>query len=101
VRPAHQHLRGADRPQPGQLQQLRRDRGVQHLYPGESQQPLVADRIRTDRGSGQQSAYRIGDGGSEGVAVGINTDHAVDALPGRSSGAPSDRPEDAGDGARW
>ena len=28
-------------------------------------------------------------------------DLAVDALPGRSSGAPSDRPGDAGDGARW
>jgi hypothetical protein len=33
-RPAHQHLRGADRPQPGQLQQPRRDRGVQAPVPG-------------------------------------------------------------------
>jgi hypothetical protein len=60
-----------------------------HLRPGEVEQPTVTGRIGTDRGLGEQAAHRVGDGGGQGVAVGVDADHPVDdaAQPAHRNGS--------------
>jgi hypothetical protein len=45
---------------------------------GEVQQATITGRVGPNRGLGEQAADRVGGGGGEGVAVGIDADHAVD-----------------------
>jgi hypothetical protein len=48
-----------------------------NLRSGEVEQAMVAGRISAHRRLGEQAAYWVS-GGGEGVAVGVDADHAVD-----------------------
>jgi hypothetical protein len=58
-----------------------------HLHPGKVEQLTVAGPIRADRCLGEQATNRVGGGSGEGVAVGVDANHAVDdgGQPGHHS----------------
>ena len=59
-----------------------------HLRPGEGQQAPIARRIGADRRLGQHTANRVGDGGSEAVAVGVDAGTRADnSSPRQPTGA--------------
>jgi hypothetical protein len=60
-----------------------------HLPPGEGQQLLVAGRVGAHRGLGEHATNRVGDGGGEAVAVGVDTDHPINGAgqPSHPSGS--------------
>jgi hypothetical protein len=50
---------------------------TRHLHPGELEQLTVAGPISTHRCLGEQATHHVGDSSREGVAVGVDADHAV------------------------
>jgi hypothetical protein len=71
-----------------------------HLRSGELEQATIAGRVRADRGLGPQAADRVGGGGGQGVAVGVDADHAVDdaGQPGHRHGSSLSWPGRVGPG---